>query len=53
MLSGVLEHARDISLILGTIVAGITLLKAFVEYLQQNAQRRAEHYLKLHEQFKA
>ena len=46
-----LEGARNVAIILGTIVAALTLIKAVAEYTRQNAQKRAEHYARLREQF--
>ena len=40
------------ALIVGTAVAVLTFLKAVIEYTKQNAQKRAEHYTHLREEFK-
>jgi hypothetical protein len=40
-----LNHVKDIATILGTFVAMITLIKAYIEYAKQNTQKRAEYFL--------
>jgi hypothetical protein len=47
-----LSDLKDIAIISGTIVAILTLIKAVLEYTKQNAQKRAEHYTHLREEFK-
>lgn len=47
-----LGEAKDMALIVGTVVAALTLIKAVFEYTKQNAQKRAEHYTHLREEFK-
>lgn len=47
-----LTDAKDMAVIVGAAIALVTLIKAVVEYTKQNAQKRAEHYTLLREQFK-
>ncbi len=47
-----LTQVKDVALIIGTGVALLTLIKAVFEYTKQNAQKRAEHYTLLREEFK-
>jgi alpha-D-ribose 1-methylphosphonate 5-triphosphate diphosphatase PhnM len=47
-----LSDAKDLAIIVGTIAAAFTFVKAVIEYTKQNAQKRAEHYTHLREEFK-
>ncbi|MDX2229127.1 MAG: hypothetical protein NW220_05800 [Leptolyngbyaceae cyanobacterium bins.349] len=47
-----LDDARNLAIILGTVVAAATLVKGLIEYMRQNAQKRAEHYTSMREKFK-
>jgi hypothetical protein len=46
------DEAKGWAVIIGTSVAAIGLLRGLYEYQMQNAQKRAESYLKLREKFK-
>jgi hypothetical protein len=46
-----LTDVKDVAVIIGTAVATFTLVKAVFEYTRQNAQKRAEHYTYLREEF--
>ena len=46
-----MDQLKDIAAIIGVVVALFTLIKAFVEYSQQGAQKRIELYLKLRSKF--
>lgn len=48
----ILDDARNVAIVVGTLVTTGMLLKAVVEYSRQNAQRRAEYYLRLREKLK-
>ena len=47
-----LSDVKDIAIIVGTVAAALTFVKAIIEYTKQNAQKRAEHYTRLREEFK-
>jgi hypothetical protein len=47
-----LDDARNLAIIFGTVVAAATLVKGLIEYMRQNAQKRAEHYISMREKFK-
>lgn len=46
------DHARDLAVIAGTVVAIVTFIKAVVEFTRQNKQKRAEQYIDLRDAFK-
>lgn len=46
------EEAKGWAVIIGTSVAAVGLFRGLYEYHKQNAQKRAESYLKLREKFK-
>jgi len=40
-----LENAKDITTIIGVLIAAIALIKGVLEYVRQGAQKRAEYFL--------